>query len=99
MHSQNTARRNTRVLFQSINVLRKDEMKQVLLREKSEERMRERRTQVARFARAGNCVEWLRGVAEIVDVKDCFGVGEFERGEFGVEACLRGAEVGDVGCC
>lgn len=61
--------------------------------------MRERGAHIAGFAGAGNRVKWLGGVFEEVDVEDCLGVGEFERGEFGVEACLCGAEVGDVGCC
>lgn len=93
------ARRNTSIFFQSIDILRENKMKQVFLREKSEERMCECGAQIAGFAGAGNRVEWLGSVFEEVDVKDCFGVGEIERGEFGVEACLCGAEVGDVGCC
>lgn len=54
--------------------------------------------QVAGFAGAGNCVEWLGGVLEEVYVENCLGVGEFEGCKFGVEACLYGAEVRHVGC-
>lgn len=59
--------------------------------------MRERRAQPVRLARARDGIERLWRVAEEVDVEDGFGVGEVQAGEFGVQAGLRGAEVGDVG--
>lgn len=70
-------RRDTSIFLQSIDILCKYEMKQVLLREKGKECMRERGAQIAGFAGSGNPVEWLGGVFEEVYVEDCFGVGEF----------------------
>lgn len=35
--------------------------------------------------------------AEVVDIEDCFGVGEVEACQVGVEACVWRAEVGDAG--
>lgn len=38
-------------------------------------------------------VKWLRVVAEVGDVEDCFGIGKVQTGEIGVQSSLRRSKV------
>ncbi len=71
-------------------------MQQVLLRQERDKDVRDSGAVArARVELLGKHVEGLRVLPEEGQVEDRLGLGEGERGEVGVEACFRGAEIGD----